>query len=118
MKSKEKLEDFVQDLNLIMQDDKLFSVIREGRFVLVTKEENDSVYINLSFKDSDLIHPIYVKKETGVADEIYTQAYMVIFKTAFLTMDYVGMAKDKDDKVINFLSFKTILTKGLDKLKK
>ncbi len=126
MDYREKLETFIGELNEMLSDDLLFPDKRTGRFELTIKEgliggENgetyDAVAIYLFFKEGGVSHPIYIRKHRESTKEAFSMAYREIFRQAFCLKDGIGVATDNFGCKINFLSFQTLISSGLDKLK-
>lgn len=128
MNYKQKLTEFVDDLNLLASDTMIFPNQREGKFFLNINETGIleftgrrfvRVYLNLSYKDLDLTHPIFIKsgafaEDTGV-DDFYKKMYYEIFRFSFLAKDSVGFLNGLG--TVNTLSINTLLTTGLEKIK-
>lgn len=122
MNGKEKLEGFISDLNLMLEDDLLFPEKRDGKFILSIKPINNGVEIHLFFRELDDIHPFFYKKYVGKEDEwddFCLYAYCEILRVGILNIDCVDKFKDAEYGFnINILCFATLLTTGLDKLRK
>jgi len=124
MTYKEKLTSFVEDLNTLLSDDYLFPKQERGRFVLSIEQgllgdgnggSIDCDKILLVFSEKGFNHPIYLK--TITSDNAYKLVYFEILRDAFLSIDAVGQMKDVYENDVNVLSFQTMLTSGLEKIK-
>ena len=121
MNYKEKLEEFIKDLNNLLSDTYLFPEQKRGRFWLSINDSITGLVIDLWFKENGINHVIYHRahgKSQGINHEQYFgQAYLEIFRNAFLAVDCVNKLQDGNERMVNVLSFNTLLTSGLEKLK-
>ena len=127
---KNRLEWFVKDLNALISDPFLTTYKTQetrGRFVLTindtVKFDNGNVgcVIDLVFKEDEKNLAIYHYHYSGQSidlDAQYKRAYWEIFKHILLSQDSVGKLQDGFDNKINVLSFKTLMTTGLESLNK
>lgn len=125
MKYKNKLIEFIQDLNCIL-DYSVFSNRTIGRFVLEIDEFNIEVdhciKISLRFIDGDKYHLFYYRKYITYSDvdidSFFRTSYFDILVYGIMSNDSVGLLSDAIyNNHINVISFKTLLSEGLSKLK-
>lgn len=125
MTDKEKLEEFVKDLNLLLSDNWLYPKQDRGRFLLSINpvflnnvdEDVECKKVYLFFNENGISHPIYIRTITN-EETCYSMVYREILKIAFLSKDSVGRLHDAGTGgSINVLNFQTLLTTGLDKIK-
>ncbi len=117
---KEKTEEFIKDLNIIISDPMLFperkSVVK---FILEFSngmiDEKDAVKCYFGFREDEVKHEIMSTSQTGGdLDSFYHRCYWQIFRNVLFTEDSVFEASvefNMPRKV--FLSFKTLAYKGL-----
>jgi len=121
---KQKIEDLVEELNLVISDSRVFPEQRGNRFELTIIDgivyENgtyvDYIEGHLRFIDGDKKH--VVMRLSGRASlDFYHEFYFRIFRALFLTVDYIMPADELNGTPqMAFLSFKTLATEGLKSL--
>jgi len=125
MTYRSKLCELVDDLNR-MANDKLRSPDkRSGEFELSIEDglmkvsddrHEDCCRITLRYKEGQMYHLIYSKTGNSSNDFFY-HTYFDILRSGILGIDSVGQMKDSFGHDVNLLSFATLLTEGLKKLK-
>lgn len=127
MEYKEKLDDFINTLNVILSDEMLYPKQNLGRFALEYNERIDNetdklnCFLGLYFKENGLNHCIYIRRFNTYKSELNHAlriVYLEIMRAAFLSIDCVGELKDASDNKISVLSFQTLMSTGLEKLNK
>jgi len=123
---KKKIEDLVEELNLVISDPMVFPEQRGNRFELtiddgiVSENGADVDYIegHLRFIDGDKNHAVMRLRGRGSLD-FYRDFYLRAFRALFLTIDYVIPADEVNGTPqMAFLNFKTLATEGLKSLNK
>lgn len=120
MNYKEKTEEFIKDLNLLLSDTILFPEYNGGKFVLKFNIQDRKATCDLIFEENDLIHSIMHKtcvwpdNDSVDLESFYKQCYWQVLRYLLFSEDYVN---NKENGYPNVLSLKTLAYTGLDKLK-
>lgn len=131
-----KLLELVRDLNILGNDEYFFmnramEDIKWGEFKVDIKDgflnvdgvEKDAVDVLVYFKDGEgLFHPIqkriFVNVNSIDINEFFRQFYYEFLRQGLLGVDAVNFGLDSETGInINYLTFRTILDTGLQKLK-
>ena len=113
---KEKLMEFIYDLNKMSADYGEFELeLKSGMTKVSDSEDVDAVKVLLSFKYNQMSHPIY--NRIIIDEREYSRVYFDILRESMFSIDCVRQMKDNFGNDVNTLSFATLLTEGLQKLK-
>lgn len=126
MDYKQRLIDYVEDLNLILKDVVSFPKRDERSFYLQIddKKLNDFHYgikLFVIFTDRGHKHTVYHNKANFIGDTdmninfFYKRAYYELLKNSLFAVDCIGKIKeDETGRELNYLSFTTLFNSGLE----
>lgn len=124
--SKEKVVTFIENLNGIIAGREALENKQLGRFVLHTINMINRVQVSVLYKENNKHHLIFDKSlnienfegdQADIVNSFYQQAYLELLRMSILLEDSVGNFKDAVTQLpIDVLSFKTLITEGLEKL--
>jgi len=127
MTYKEKIEELVNDCNLVLSD-RIFLPTPTGKLELTFQDamikegdqDVDCMICNLSFIDKDKKHTIMnYSSSVGPDEYFYRQCYFRIFRALFLTIDFVPKPENiNGNEQMSFLNFRTLAFEGLKQLNK
>lgn len=116
---KQKIEDLIEDCNLVIKDTLMFPENLGGQFKLKLGDN----FCCLIFEEGDNSHLIFTSvSKSEPNDDInlqsfYNKCYWSIFRSLFLTIDHVIPADEINSiSGMAFLNFSTLAFEGLKKL--
>lgn len=122
---KEKLEDFVKDINVTFSDRMFRPIPIDGEFKLNVLDDNESVKFVFSFEDKQnkliLVSYDFTKLASYTLEEMYQGFYYRVFRYTLFWLDMWEENKEGEPErpfLIRILSIQTLFNEGLSRMKK